>query len=92
MISPTTVGADPASQYRGALTGQPEGAASLRQRRAFYMQGLAESLRLPGSPLAALEEGESEATDGVLLRLLALRKGRALLARILSLLAPPPQV
>lgn len=55
------------------------------------MLGLAESLRLPGSPLAALEE-ESEATDGVLLRLLALRKGRALLARILSLLAPPPQV
>lgn len=54
------------------------------------MQGLAASLRLPGSPLP--EPAEREAGDGVLLRLLALRKGRALLGRTLSLLAPPPQV
>ena len=54
------------------------------------MQGLAESLRLPDSPLPGATE--REAGDGVLLRLLGLRKGRALLARILSLLAPPPQV
>ena len=55
------------------------------------MQGLAASLRLPASPLPAAQQ-EGDATDGVLLRLLALRKGRALLARILSLLAPPTQV
>ena len=57
------------------------------QRRAFYMRGLAASLRLPSGPVLASQE--PEAGDGVLLRLLAIRKGRALLARTLSLLAPP---
>jgi len=56
------------------------------QRRAAYMQGLVDSLRLPSVPAPA---ASCETSDGVLLRLLELRKGRGLLARILRLLTPP---
>ena len=57
------------------------------QRRAAYMQGLVDSLRLP--PVPAPEAPAAETGDGVLLRLLELRKGRGLLARILRLLTHP---
>ena len=46
-----------------------------------------ESLRLPSSP--APDAAAAETGDGVLLRLLELRKGRGLLARVVSLLTPP---
>ncbi len=51
------------------------------------MQGLVDSLRLPSVP--APDASAAETGDGVLLRLLELRKGRGLLARILRLLTPP---
>ena len=59
----------------------------LLQRRAAYMQGLVDSLRL--TPQAPLDGAAAETGDGVLLRLLELRKGRGLLARILNMLMPP---
>ena len=69
------------------IAGGPADADGLLQRRAVYMQGLVDSLRLPPHP--ALDGAPAETGDGVLLRLLELRKGRGLLARILSLLTPP---
>lgn len=68
----------------------------LRQRRALLMDGLAASLRLE-APGAARDNGggrrgrgkKGAPDDGVLRRLLGLRKGRDLLARALELMCPP---
>jgi len=85
------------------LGGAPEGEVPLRQRRALLMDGLAASLRLSTAP--PCENGSAAAAggaggkgrkkkaqkpeDGVLRRLLGLRKGRDLLARALALMVPP---
>lgn len=76
----------------------------LRRRRALLMDGLAASLRL-APPEAATQAGSQNGgggggkmggrgrkgtpDDGVLGRLLGLRKGRDLLARALALMCPP---
>ena len=56
---------------------------SLRQRRAILMEALCRSLRLADAPTC------DRVRDGVFLRLMALHKGRAVLARGLRLLAAP---
>ena len=55
----------------------------LRQRRSLLMEALCRALRLPETPLAP------RASDGVFLRISALRKGRAVVGRGLRLLAAP---
>ncbi len=59
------------------------------------MEGLAASLRLPDTPIAGRANGSSEGQgvarnigDGVFLRLMALPKGRTLLAGALKLIYP----
>lgn len=70
----------------------------LRQRRSLLMEGFAASLRLPDTsmlnitpPPAASQDARLESSDGVFLRLMALHKGRVMLARALRLLYPSPQ-
>ncbi|KAK9847108.1 hypothetical protein WJX84_012013 [Apatococcus fuscideae] len=70
----------------------------LRQRRALLMEGFASSLRLSDSALCSHQTpgpspraaaASQPLTDGVFLRLMALPKGRVLLARALRLLYAP---
>lgn len=81
--------------------GIPDSEEALRRRRALLMDGLAASLRLhqptyllaTSSPNSQGDSPEhdtahSEVDDGVLQRLLSLRKGRDLLARALALSVP----
>jgi len=55
----------------------------LRQRRSLLMEALCRALRLPETPQAP------RASDGVFLRIAALRKGRAVVGRGLRLLVAP---
>lgn len=55
----------------------------LRQRRSLLMEALCRALRLPETPRAP------RASDGVFLRIVALRKGRAVVGRGLRLLVAP---
>lgn len=68
----------------------------LRQRRALLMEGFAASLRLPDTSMlnvskAPSTETRADTSDGVFLRLMALHKGRVMLARALRLLNPSPE-
>ena len=77
-----------------AGTGRPEPPQLLlRQRRALLLVGIASSFRLPNTPSAsasssAVAGGEAAAAlgDGVFFRIMALTKGRSLLARTLKLI------
>eukprot|EP00887_Chlorella_sp_A99_P001420 scaffold8.g1420.t1 len=80
--------------------GPPIDYESLNTRRTLLMAGLAQSLRLPDGPAlgeagAAAAAGEAggaaAASDGVFLRLMALPKGKSLLARALRVIYPPPE-
>ena len=53
----------------------------LRQRRSLLMDAFASSLRLPDGALPPA--GSGRASDAVFTRLMALHKGRSLLARAL---------
>lgn len=73
-----------------------ENEGALRTRRALLMDGLAASLRLPeGAVLApaapAVTPGGDVAGDGVFMRLMALPKGKKLLARALRVVYPAPE-
>lgn len=75
-----------------------ENEGALRMRRALLMDGLAASLRLPETPVVAPPTPGSAAAglagevgDGVFLRLMALTKGRKLLARALRVVYPAPE-
>lgn len=79
---------------RNSVPQDPDG---LRKRRALLAVGIAASFRLPDSPRGAPASTSTDdaATpaldDGVFLRIMALPKGRTLLARALrTLLAQPP--
>ena len=70
----------------------------LRQRRSLLMEGFAASLRLPDTSMLNItphppspQDPRLESSDGVFLRLMALHKGRVMLARDLRLLYPSPQ-
>ena len=70
----------------------------LRQRRSLLMEGFAASLRLPDTSMLNItphppspQDPRLESSDGVFLRLMALHKGRVMLARALRLLYPSPQ-
>ncbi|KAL3158886.1 hypothetical protein ABBQ32_011601 [Trebouxia sp. C0010 RCD-2024] len=69
----------------------------LRQRRSLLMEGFAASLRLPDTSMLNIthppspQDARLESSDGVFLRLMALHKGRVMLARALRLLFPSPQ-
>eukprot|EP00798_Chlamydomonas_sp_ICE-L_P012608 gene12608-15834_t len=73
----------------------PHSAKRLRLRRVMLLAGIAESFRLPDSPdgstppQAAAEPATGGRNDGVFLRIMALPKGRGLLAQTLRLLEPP---
>ena len=69
----------------------PIDVSSLTTRRTLLMAGLAQSLRLPEAP-ALPARGEGGASDGVFLRLVALPKGKSLLARALRVIYPLPEV
>ena len=77
--------------------GYREDEMQLRQRRSLLMEGFAASLRLPDTSMlnithpAPSADGRLESSDGVFLRLMALHKGRVMLARSLRLLYPSPQ-
>lgn len=68
----------------------------LRQRRSLLMEGFAASLRLPDTSMLNIthppspQDARLESSDGVFLRLMALHKGRVMLARALRLLFPSP--
>ena len=75
----------------------PEGADDLLQRRALLLAGITSSFRLPvtpmlPTPLASDAEAAAAAAvaDGVFQRVMALAKGRAVIARSLRVLSPPP--
>lgn len=78
------------------VAGALENEAALRTRRVLLMEGFSVSLRLPEAPAAA-EAGHKEGgarpelSDGVFLRLMSLPKGKALIARALRLVYPPPE-
>ena len=67
--------------------------------RSLLMEGFAASLRLPDTSMLSSTpsgattstDGRLESSDGVFLRLMALHKGRVMLARALRLLYPSPQ-
>ena len=77
--------------------GYREDEMQLRQRRSLLMEGFAASLRLPDTSMLNIthpppsSDGRLESSDGVFLRLMALHKGRVMLARALRLLYPSPQ-
>ena len=77
--------------------GYREDEMQLRQRRSLLMEGFAASLRLPDTSMLNIThpppslDGRLESSDGVFLRLMALHKGRVMLARALRLLYPSPQ-
>lgn len=78
--------------------GPVENEGALRLRRALLMDGLAASLRLPETPVVApptpggaAAGAAGEFGDGVFLRLMALTKGRKLLARALRVVYPAPE-
>ena len=77
--------------------GYREDEMQLRQRRSLLMEGFAASLRLPDTSMlnisqsGPMPDGRVESSDGVFLRLMALQKGRVMLARALRLLYPSPQ-
>lgn len=77
--------------------GYREDEMQLRQRRSLLMEGFAASLRLPDtsilntSPQGTASDSRLDSSDGVFLRLMALQKGRVMLARALRLLYPSPQ-
>jgi len=79
-----------------ARSSVPQDGDGLRKRRALLAAGIAASFRLPDTPAGILEAAaaDSEAAalgDGVFLRIMALPKGRTLLARSLrTLLSQPP--
>lgn len=80
-----------------------ENEGALRMRRALLMEGLAASLRLPETPVVApptpaaggsagaAAAASGEMGDGVFLRLMALTKGKKLLARALRVVYPAPE-
>jgi len=77
--------------------GYREDEMQLQQRRSLLMEGFAASLRLPDTSMlntaqpSPASDSRLESTDGVFLRLMALHKGRVMLARALRLLYPSPQ-
>ena len=77
--------------------GYREDEMQLRQRRSLLMEGFAASLRLPDTsilntaPPGTASDSRLDSSDGVFLRLMALQKGRVMLARALRLLYPSPQ-
>ena len=81
--------------------GYREDEMQLRQRRSLLMEGFAASLRLPDTSMLNITQPgpasdnrtdpRTESSDGVFLRLMALHKGRVMLARALRLLYPSPQ-
>ena len=77
--------------------GYREDEMQLRQRRSLLMEGFAASLRLPDTSMLNIThpppslDGRMESSDGVFLRLMALHKGRVMLARALRLLYPSLQ-
>lgn len=77
--------------------GYREDEMQLRQRRSLLMEGFAASLRLPDSSMlntsqpGPASDGRLDSSDAVFLRLMALHKGRVMLARALRLLYPSPQ-
>ena len=57
----------------------------LRQRRSLLMDAFASSLRLPDGALPpAAGTGPNRSSDAVFVRLMAIHKGRSLLARALK--------
>ncbi|KAA6418002.1 MAG: hypothetical protein FRX49_12002 [Trebouxia sp. A1-2] len=77
--------------------GYREDEMQLQQRRSLLMEGFAASLRLPDTSMLSTaqpspaSDSKLESSDGVFLRLMALPKGRVMLARALRLLHPSPQ-
>jgi DNA topoisomerase 2-associated protein PAT1 len=66
-------------------------AAHLLQRRGALLGGIAASFRLPDAPLAdARDGGAPGGSDRVFVRVLALPKGRSLVAKTLRLMFTPP--
>ncbi|KAK9844491.1 hypothetical protein WJX74_003138 [Apatococcus lobatus] len=89
---------DDIDRLHAAYQGVRDNEGPLRQRRALLMEGFASSLRLSDSALCSHQTpgpspraaaASQPLTDGVFLRLMALPKGRVLLARALRLLYAP---
>ncbi|EFN58497.1 expressed protein [Chlorella variabilis] len=82
--------------FVAAAGGPVEVEGALRTRRSLLLDGLAASLRLPEAavvapPTPGAGAGAGEMGDGVFLRLMALTKGKKLLARALRVVYPAPE-
>lgn len=85
-----------AGSTAGGAAPLPQDAADLMQRRALLLAGIVSSFRLPHLPTGAPAPAPGSASDAasvlgdrVFKRVMALPKGRKLLARTLAVLAPP---
>ncbi|KAG2502205.1 hypothetical protein HYH03_000691 [Edaphochlamys debaryana] len=84
----------------GPTSSAPPNTIQLRQRRELLLAGANGAFRLPGVPQggagsgvdvdAEVVTGGGPLGDGVLLRIMALGKGRGVVARALLAIAPPP--
>ena len=93
--------APPVTPY-GPTSAAPPAAPQLRQRRELLLAGINGAFRLPNTPAGAGSSSDAAAAvdaaagadgvalgDGVLLRIMALSKGRTVVARALLASAPP---
>ncbi|GFR42312.1 hypothetical protein Agub_g3218 [Astrephomene gubernaculifera] len=87
-------GGAPVAPY-GPSSAAPPPPSQLRQRRELLLVGINGAFRLPGAPKGSAAAGSTAGMehvalgDGVLLRILALSKGRSVVARALMAIAPP---